>query len=596
MAVAGAAVIISGWFALLFAGPAPPRALLDTYPTTISVAAGVAAIVLLATRARPRSGLAGDMALLSLSLLIFGIPLVGMWHGGPAGPNVALGLLPLFDAISYETGGLLLAETGKLNLSNGTRPMTAAALSVLFTANGGNLQWTQALLVLINAAAVFAAARVVWRSHGLVAGLLVLITLYLFFSEHLGSLLSENLGLALGAAAFALLWEGIRAERRWLLALGLFALALGLNARAGAFLVLPALVIWLAWRERSRGWQPCAWTFSWTVGAGLLGFVPATLLGAAYAPTGGIAFGNFAPSFYGLVAGGKGWTQVYADHPDINALASLEQKYGEIYRLSWASIVEAPEKLLLGVVRAYGRYIVGTGWHKFFDDSVVRGVAILLTLAGLVECIRRRREEDAAFLLVVTVGVFASVPFLMDGGPRVFAATIPVTAALIGIGAVALARWAGRPIDQIDDTRISPAPAVAIVAFLFVLAGPAVPPAAGSLKRPQPEAHACRDGWVPAVFDHRPGAYLLVWPGDIGTQRLPNVRSADFLEEFPLPDLVTPAYFSRGRERLSDRWGWFVVNGSTEASPSLRLCGQWNEAGVFRGQESEPHTDQRTRA
>ena len=305
MAVAGAAVIISGWFALLFAGPAPPRALLDTYPTTISVAAGVAAIVLLATRARPRSGLAGDMALLSLSLLIFGIPLVGMWHGGPAGPNVALGLLPLFDAISYETGGLLLAETGKLDLSNGTRPMTAAALSVLFTANGGNLQWTQALLVLINAAAVFAAARVVWRSHGLVAGLLVLITLYLFFSEHLGSLLSENLGLALGAAAFALLWEGIRAERRWLLALGLFALALGLNARAGAFLVLPALVIWLAWRERSRGWQPCAWTFSWTVGAGLLGFVPATLLGAAYAPTGGIAFGNFAPSFYGLVAGGK---------------------------------------------------------------------------------------------------------------------------------------------------------------------------------------------------------------------------------------------------------------------------------------------------
>ncbi len=284
----------------------------------------------------------------------------------------------------------------------------------------------------------------------------------------------------------------------------------------------------------------------------------------------------------------QSWTQVYADHPDINALASLEQKYGEIYRLSWASIVEAPEKLLLGIVRAYGRYIVGTGWHKFFDDSVVRGVAILLTLAGLVECIRRRREEDAAFLLVVTVGVFASVPFLMDGGPRVFAATIPVTAALIGIGAVALARWAGRPIDQIDDTRISPAPAVAIVAFLFVLAGPAVPPAAGSLKRPQPEAHACRDGWVPAVFDHRPGAYLLVWPGDIGTQRLPNVRSADFLEEFPLPDLVTPAYFSRRRERLSDRWGWFVVNGSTEASPSLRLCGQWNEAGVFVGKRASP--------
>ena len=442
--------------------------------------------------------------------------------------------------------------------------------------------------MLINAAAVFAAARVVWRSHGLAAGLLVLTTLYLFFSQHLGSLLSENLGLAFGAVAFALLWEGIRAERRWLLALGLFALALGLNARAGAFFVLPALVIWLAWRERHRGWQHCAWTFSWTVGAGLLGFVPATLLGAAYAPTEGIAFGNFAPSFYGLVAGGKGWTQVYSDHPHINALASLEQKYGEIYRLSWVSIREAPKKLLLGIAKAYGRYIVGTGWHKFFDNSVVRGVAILLTLAGLVECVRRRREADAAFLLVVTVGVFASVPFLMDGGSRVFAATIPVTAALIGIGAVTLARWAGRPIDQIDDSRISPLPALAVVVLLVVLTGPAVPLAAGSIQRPTLATHACGSGGVPAVFDHRPGAHVLVWPGDIGAQRLPDVRSADFLEAFPLPELVAPAYFSRGRERLSDRWGWFVVSGSTEATSSLRLCGQWNEAGVFVGNRASP--------
>ena len=441
--VIGTVTIIGVWFAWLFSGPPPLPALLVAYQTIVTTIAAIAAAILLATRIQPKPSPTGDLVLLAVALTVFGIPLLGMWYGGPSGPNVLLGLLQLLDAGGYETGGLALAEMGRIDASSADRPMIIAVLSVLFAVNGGNLQWSQALLVGINAAAVFAAARAVWRSHGLAASLLVLVSLYAFFSDHLGSLLSENLGLALGAAAFALLWEGVRTERVWLIAIGLFALALGLNARAGAFFVLPALVIWLAWRDRNRGWRACAWTFSWSVGAGLLGFVPSALLGVVYAPAGAIAFGNFAPSFYGLVVGGKGWTQVYSDYPYISLLASTEQIYQEIYKQAWTSIARMPEDLVLGIATAYGRYTIGTGWHKFFDNSVLRGVAILLTVAGLVECIQRRREAHSAFLLVVTAGEFASVPFLMDGGSRVFAATIPVTAALIGIGATAVARWGG---------------------------------------------------------------------------------------------------------------------------------------------------------
>ena len=343
--------------------------------------------------------------------------------------------------------------------------------------------------------------------------------------------------------------------------------------------MLPALVIWLAWRDRSRGLVHSAVTFGWAVGAGLLGFLPSTLLGAVYAAPDGLAFGNFAPTLYGLVVGGKGWTQVYADYPNLTG----GQGYREIYRLAWVAAREAPQQVLLGIAKAHNEYLFNTGWHDFFRNRVVRGLAILLTLAGLVDCVRRRREADAAFVLVVTGGVFASVPLLMDGGSLVFAATIPVTAALIGIGAVVLARWAGRPAEPIDERQISPGPAIAIMVVLFVLTGPAVPLAAGSLQRPPTAAHSCGEIGIPAVFDHRPGAHLLVWPGDTGTQRLPNVRSVDLLEEFLLPDLVAPAYFGRGRERLSGRWGWFVVIGSTEARTSVRLCGQWDKAGVFVG-------------
>ena len=234
--VLATAATITIWFALLFVGPAPPHMLLAAYPTIVSIVLGAAALLMLATRTHVQPGPGRDVAFLGLALAVFGIPLVGMWYGGPTGPNVSLGVLPLLDAVSYETGGLLLAEDGIIDGENAKRPMTAAALGVLFAVNKGNLQLTQSLLVLLNAAAVFAAARMIWRSHGLAAGLLVLVSLFVFFSDHLGSLLSENLGLALGAAAFALLWEGVRSERRWLLALGLFALSLGLNARAGAFL------------------------------------------------------------------------------------------------------------------------------------------------------------------------------------------------------------------------------------------------------------------------------------------------------------------------------------------------------------------------
>ena len=50
----------------------------------------------------------------------------------------------------------------------------------------------------------------------------------------------------------ALLWQAA-GERRlfWALA-GLFLTSLALNARAGAFLALPALALWLGWLRRGQ--------------------------------------------------------------------------------------------------------------------------------------------------------------------------------------------------------------------------------------------------------------------------------------------------------------------------------------------------------
>jgi hypothetical protein len=103
---------------------------------------------------------------------------------------------------------------------------------------------------------------------------------------------------------------------------------------------------------------------------------------------------------------------------------------------------------------------------------VLRGGAILLTLIGIVHCIRRRRDPGMALLLVVTMGVLASVPFLYDGAPRAYAATISVTAAFIGIGSTAIGAWMGKSNIAAKAVHGPPVTALAMTFILTTLCAP----------------------------------------------------------------------------------------------------------------------------
>jgi hypothetical protein len=418
IAIAAAIVVVLTvlWFIWLFDGSVPPMVLLSHYPTIAVAVCSFAAIALLCSPIRVSERRGGELALFAIALMLFGVPLSGMWSGGPDGVNVMVGVFPYSDAAGYEQGGRVLLEDGQLDAWNSRRPLTAVLIGGLLTASHGSLQLTQAILVYLNAVAAFCAARALWASHGFPAGLLVLASLFAFYAPHLGSLLSENLGLALGSVAFALLWYGVRAEAKWVIAVGLFALSLGLNARAGAFLVLPALILWIRWREAKGSKRKGLQALTWTSTAAVLGFVPSAIIGTFFGVDEGMPFGNFAPSVYGLVVGGKGRTQVYADFPYLRSLPETDS-FREIYRLAFAAAQEHPQQIAAGVARYYNDYFFDTRWHRFFENRVLRGGAILLTLIGIVHCIRRRRDPGMALLLVVTVGVLASVPFLYDGAP-----------------------------------------------------------------------------------------------------------------------------------------------------------------------------------
>lgn len=568
-----------------------PMWVLSDFATIAISACLVAAILMFVFSSYLPGQSSGNVALFVIALLLFGIPLCGMWTGGPYGLNVIAGLFPYSDASGYEQGAQRLMQDGRLDGWNTRRPLNAVALGSVLSASNGNLQITQAIFVYLNAAAAFLAAVALRATHGIAAALLMLVTLFAFYQPHIGSLLSENVGLALGSTAFALLWYGIVKERQSAVLFGLFALSVGLNARAGAFFVLPALIVWLSVREarvdRRRGLK----TLLLTAAAVVCGFLPSMLVSASFGGEQGIPFGNFAPSLYGLAVGGKGWTQVYVDFPHVASLAESDS-FREIYRLAFAAIGNNPLELLKGIALYYNDYIFDTTWHQFFDNRILRAIAIVLTLTGLVHCIRNRREPAPAFLLVTTVGVLLSVPFLYDGAPRAYATTISVTAAFIGIGATRIAsRFLGQRLSLGAGTGMPVmAPALCTLVVVFVCAPAAWLYAESGSKERLAELPVCPEDEVAIVADATPGRIVVTKAVPEGERfRLPFAAPGaignDFSSYFSV-DLPVPATVIRFRDRVSSEFGFAVIPG--EADPKrwperLEMCGRWIHDQVFFG-------------
>ena len=100
------------------------------------------------------------------------------------------------------------------------------------------------------------------RTLGVGSGIFMLLCLFMFYRRYIGTTLTEHLGITFGCLAFCLIWRGAVAARLGPVLVGLFFLSLGLNARAGAFLILPAIACWAAWDLRGPSRPYCG---SWAV-------------------------------------------------------------------------------------------------------------------------------------------------------------------------------------------------------------------------------------------------------------------------------------------------------------------------------------------
>jgi hypothetical protein len=364
------------------------------------------------------------IGLLALTAAAVLLPLFGYWLAGRTHPNAIAGLLPWNDAAGYYGCALSVLDGEGLSAFCQRRPAYSLYLAGLLRVAGSELQLALLLQAALNGAAIFVTAYGAARRWGAGAGLISVAILASFMATVSVTTLTENLGFVLGAGGLVLFLSGTEHRSGLLLAAGAFVLSVALNARAGAFFVLPLLVLWpfLAtdMLRRSRWWL-----------AGLIavsaaaGFLPGTAIVALLGGAKGELHSNFSYTLYGLAAGGERWTYALTRLPG----ATSEQIFSAALEL----IRVQPQLLLAGLAQGFLEYLQRL--LIYIPWTPARVVLGAFWLWGIATLVRRQGTDFERALALLFLGVVLSAPILsIEGETRVFAATIAIDGLLAALG------------------------------------------------------------------------------------------------------------------------------------------------------------------
>ena len=385
-----------------------------------------------------------------------------------------------------------------------TYPVFLAALLGITGRNWLGLFLLQSVFVALSLTVLL---RAVCRFAGPLAAFCVLGFTFAFAAGHAFPLtLSENLGLALGAVGLALLLDAVRLTDNRLLFFAAASLSLALNARAGAFFVLPMLLAGIFFQSRS--WRS-RWITSAIVFAGMAtGFALHFSLVAHFGGSLNASHSNFAHTVYGLSIGGKGWSQVYTDHAEIFKAYPEAEAGRLIYQLAIKNIIDSPQLLLHALTKNLFQYL------KIGPFSMV-GLR-LLWWVGAWAIVLRWRDLPYRIIGLISVGTLLSAPFIVqDGGLRLFAATWAVTGLQVGLGLKFLLSLFLKLVDQsrstegFGHTRPQPFDLAIPVILLVTILLPLTPLRGLAASKPVP-AQGCKVGEKELIARLGHGSYMIV--------------------------------------------------------------------------------------
>ncbi len=354
--------------------------------------------------------------------------------------SALFGFLPWSDAHAYYTGANHLVDVGKLDSWNERRPLNATLLAVRLGLARFDLRAATILQVLLLAACTFLAGLLlarrlgVWVGIGMVALVLPVARLYQ------STTLSEALGMTLGALSVGLLYDGIVDRNAYVAAAGLGAMCLGMGARPGALLLVPAVL--LALFLGRNVFQVGRWKAVTAAGlAALLGLSWTPLLNREYGTGAGMVSSNFADVTCGLALGGS-WVKARERYArELTSLANEREKALFLYRETVRLVRQNPRPMLESLRKHGAAFVFNLG--PFFRGLVIpsTGGPLAVLQEGILVCwvvwylAWGCRPGELGFWIAGWIGVLLSAPFIFgDGGWRAFATTWPFCAASVAVG------------------------------------------------------------------------------------------------------------------------------------------------------------------
>jgi hypothetical protein len=346
------------------------------------------------------------------------------------------------------------------------RPIYATFLAAILGLTGRNWLWTLLIQSSLVGLSITVLLRATSRLAGPITAIIVLWVMFAFSAENVyPSTTTESAGLALGAVGLAFLLDAARLGDRSLLFLGVASLSVALNARAGAFFALPFLAMGVFFQ--SAPWRSRLSSTAIVIAGIASGFATQYFLIAHFGGTSGASNSNFSYVLYGLSVGGKGWGQVFTDHPQIFHNRSEAQFARLIFDLAWTNMVSSPWV----IAKALAHNLL----HYLRDPLLSMTGSRILWWLGALAIALRWRELSYRVIGLMSVGVLLSSPVVIqDGGPRIFAATWGVTALQVALGLHLLVSWLWRVFDHSSSStglpRMRPHPVEIGLAALLVAA------------------------------------------------------------------------------------------------------------------------------
>ena len=487
-------------------------------------------------------------------MLLFALPLSGLWASGTSEQYVMAGTIPNSDAMLYYIDALRFLEGGYVTQISGDKPFTTALNAGLLGAAHYNLLITLAVILVLAALPAYLATRELQRTHGTGAASVFLIIILLFARRFTGTLMAENLGLCFGLLAFVFLWRyanpgpaGAERQAGWLVP-GMGVLTLALLTRLGPFFILPLLLLWITGTSvRTYGlkWSWQTWKVPLLVLAAMLlvSGISRVIINLSAGPD-AVTSTQFTIHLYSLVSGGQYWGLLETDHPE------LMQLTGNAYiikalQICWSVFAQHPAGVLEGIGRNYATYFGDPmrGEYAYIDgasdpvNQAARLACFLLAGAGLAFLFLRRSRPIRWLVALCFAGMFLSIPLVPPISTyklRLMAATLWIQALLPALAVSWLVsllpervkKWQAR-FPAFPEVSAWPA---AFFALLLLAALTVAPLAVRLTARatPLPQA-ACPAGEQAVFLRTAPGTYAeLVSQDDPRQGWQPYIRLAYF--------------------------------------------------------------------